>query len=105
VILPDLPMHGDSEDRPRHPYTLEWMTEVMSAFVRDVAGSRAAVVGHELGAEILLRAVATKQLAPCRLVLLPNRLHGPQRAGPLQAAGERSPARAAYRASTARSRG
>jgi len=85
VILPDLPLHGDSEDRPRHPYSLEWMTEVMSAFVRDVGGPRPAVGGHEIGAEILLRAVATRQLRPSRLVLLPNRLHGPGRSGPLQA--------------------
>ncbi len=85
VILPDLPLHGDSEDRPRHPYTLDWMTEVMSAFVRDVAGRRAAVGGHELGAEILLHAVATQQLQPCRLVLMNNRLHGPQRTAPLHA--------------------
>ncbi len=85
VVLPDLPLHGDSEDRPRHPYTLDWMTEVMSAFVRDVAGRRAAVGGHELGAEILLRAVATQQLQPSRLVLLNNRLHGAQRSGPLHA--------------------
>ena len=84
VILPDLPLHGDSEDRPRHPYTLDWMAEVMSAFVRDVAGPRPAVGGHELGAEVLLRAVATRQLRPSRLVLLPNRLHGPDRGGALR---------------------
>ena len=29
LILPDLPLHGDSEDRPRHPYTLDWLAEVM----------------------------------------------------------------------------
>ena len=32
VILPDLPLHGDSEDRPRHPYTLDWLAEVIAAF-------------------------------------------------------------------------
>ena len=25
VVLPDLPLHGDSEDRPRHPYTVQWL--------------------------------------------------------------------------------
>jgi pimeloyl-ACP methyl ester carboxylesterase len=52
VVLPDLPLHGDSEDRPRHPYTLEWMGEVMAGFVRDTCGPRPLVAGHELGAEL-----------------------------------------------------
>lgn len=75
LILPDLPLHGDSEDRPRHPYTLEWFTEVMSAFCRDVAGPRARLGGHGAGAEIVLQAVTTGQLRPTQLILLPNRLH------------------------------
>src|ERR1700760_2396526 len=25
VVLPDLPLHGDSEDLPHHPYTPEWL--------------------------------------------------------------------------------
>jgi pimeloyl-ACP methyl ester carboxylesterase len=75
LVLPDLPLHGDSEDRPRHPYTLDWLADVMSAFVRDTCGPRACVGGHEAGAEILLRAVATGRLRPGRLVLLPNRMH------------------------------
>ena len=37
VVMPDLPLHGDSEDRPRHPYTPEWLTEVMAGFCADVA--------------------------------------------------------------------
>ena len=39
LILPDLPLHGDSEDRPRHPYTLDWLAEVMSAFCRETCGA------------------------------------------------------------------
>ena len=27
VVLPDLPLHGDSEDGPRHPYSPDWLTE------------------------------------------------------------------------------
>jgi magnesium chelatase accessory protein len=77
VVLPDLPAHGDSEDRPRHPYTLDWLTEVMAAFCRDVCGPRPLVGGHGAGAELLLRATATQQLRPARLVLMPNRLHRP----------------------------
>ena len=38
VVLPDLPLHGDSEDRPRHPYTLDWLAEVIAACSVDVAG-------------------------------------------------------------------
>jgi pimeloyl-ACP methyl ester carboxylesterase len=84
LILPDLPLHGDSEDRPRHPYTLDWYVDVMSAFVRETCGPRAAVGGHEAGAEILLHAVARGRLRPDRLVLLPNRLHSAGAPGPLQ---------------------
>jgi pimeloyl-ACP methyl ester carboxylesterase len=77
VVLPDLPLHGDSEDRPRHPYTLEWLTEVLAGFVRDTCGPRPLVAGHELGAELLLRAVSSGQLTPSRMVLMPNALHRP----------------------------
>jgi pimeloyl-ACP methyl ester carboxylesterase len=76
VILPDLPLHGDSEDRPRHPYTPEWLTEVLAGFCREVAGPRPLVVGHDFGAELALRAVVAGQLEPARLVLSGTRLHG-----------------------------
>jgi pimeloyl-ACP methyl ester carboxylesterase len=79
VVLPDLPLHGDSEDRPRHPYTPEWLTEVVAGFCVDVVGPRPLVAGHDIGAELLLRAVVEGRLAPRRLVLMPNRLH--RRAG------------------------
>jgi pimeloyl-ACP methyl ester carboxylesterase len=81
VVLPDLPLHGDSEDRPRHPYTPEWFAEVMAAFCIETAGPRPHVGGHDLGAEILLRAVEDGLLAPSNLVLMPNSLHRrPERA-------------------------
>lgn len=82
VVLPDLPLHGDSEDRPRHPYTLDWFADVMAGFAGDVLGPRPLVAGHELGAEILLRAIARGRLAPSRLVLMPTRLHRPPPARP-----------------------
>ena len=75
VVLPDLPLHGDSEDRPRHPYTEEWLAEVIAGFCREVVGPRPLVAGHDIGAELLLRAVTAGQLEPARMVLLPNRLH------------------------------
>jgi len=75
VVLPDLPLHGDSEDRPRHPYTLEWLAEVMAGFVRETCGPRPLAAGHELGAELLLRAVAGGALQPAKLVLMGCSLH------------------------------
>jgi pimeloyl-ACP methyl ester carboxylesterase len=86
VVLPDLPLHGDSEDRPRHPYTLDWFAEVMSGFAADVLGPRPLIGGHDAGAEILLHAVATGRLRPARLVLMPSRLHAPPQAARTRAA-------------------
>ena len=77
VILPDLPLHGDSEDRPRHPYTVDWLAEVLAGFCAETAGPRPLVGGHGLGAEILLRAVELGLLEPGKLVLTPTRLHRP----------------------------
>jgi pimeloyl-ACP methyl ester carboxylesterase len=75
VVLPDLPLHGDSEDRPRHPYTLDWMADVLAGFAAEVLGPRPVMAGHDVGAEILLHAVASSSLRPGRLVLMGNRLH------------------------------
>jgi pimeloyl-ACP methyl ester carboxylesterase len=75
VVLPDLPLHGDSEDRPRHPYTADWLAEVMAGFAREVVGPRPLLAGHDIGAELALIAVTTGRLEPARLVLMPNRLH------------------------------
>src|SRR3984957_8771265 len=77
VVLPDLPLHGDSEDRPRHPYAPEWLTEVMAGFCADVGGPRASVVGHDFGAELALRTIVDGGYTPLRLVLMSNRLHRP----------------------------
>lgn len=77
LVLPDLPAHGDSEDRPRHPYTPEWLTDVMAGFCRDTVGAAGMVGGRGAGAELLLRALAAGHLEPARAVLMPNRMHGP----------------------------
>jgi pimeloyl-ACP methyl ester carboxylesterase len=77
VVLPDLPLHGDSEDRPRHPYTLDWFAEVLGGFAAEVLGPRPLLAGHGAGAEILLHAVLTGRARPARLVLMPNRMHAP----------------------------
>ncbi|HSZ68984.1 MAG TPA: alpha/beta hydrolase [Solirubrobacteraceae bacterium] len=86
VVLPDLPLHGDSEDRPRHPYTLDWFAEVFAGFAAEVLGPRPLIAGHDIGAEIALHAVATGALTPSRLVLMPNRLHLDERRRRLRAA-------------------
>ena len=75
VVLPDLPLHGDSEERPRHPYTADWFADVLAGFCHEVLGPRPSIGGHGLGAEILLHTVARGEIAPGRLILLPNRLH------------------------------
>lgn len=93
VVLPDLPLHGDSEDRPRHPYTPDWLADVIAGFCREVAGPRPLLAGHDIGAELALRAVASERLRPSRLVLMPNRLHRRE-----EFAGQRAVWRAACRA-------
>ncbi|TMK41276.1 MAG: alpha/beta hydrolase [Actinobacteria bacterium] len=75
VVLPDLPLHGDSEHRAHHPYTLDWMAEVMSGFSAEALGPRPLIGGHGMGAEILVQAVISGRLRPPRIVLLPNRMH------------------------------
>ncbi len=92
LVLPDLPLHGDSEDRPRHSYAPDWLAEVLAGFVRDTCGPRPLVGGHETGALLLLRAVLSRQLTPGRLVLMSSPLHRP----PVRAArGARAAAHAA----------
>src|SRR5919202_4662179 len=75
LVLPDLPLHGDSEDRPHHPYTPAWTAELLGAFLHDVGGARPLVGGHEMGALIALRAVLDGALRPDKLVLMPNPMH------------------------------
>ncbi len=75
VILPDLPLHGDSEDRPRHPYNQAWFAEVLCGFCTEVAGPRPLLAAHDFGAELALTAVCEYDLVPAKLVLMGNRLH------------------------------
>lgn len=75
LFLPDLPLHGDSEDRPRHPYSPDWMADVIAGFCRDTLGPRPLVAGHDMGAMLLAQAAITGRLTPSRLVLMSSRLH------------------------------
>ncbi len=82
LVLPDLPLHGDSEDRPHHSYSPDWLAEVMTGFLHETCGPRPLVGGHDAGALILLQAIATGRLEPERLVLMPNPMHHkPERQG------------------------
>jgi pimeloyl-ACP methyl ester carboxylesterase len=94
VVLPDLPLHGDSESNPRHPYTLDWFAEVLGGFVAEVLGPRPRLAGHDAGAEILMHGVLTGNIRPGRLVLMPNRMHAAP-AHPRMRSGWRLAARAA----------
>src|SRR5947199_6549366 len=67
VVLPDLPLHGDSEDRPRHPYTLEWLVDVMAGFCLEVVGPRPILAGHDMGAELAIRASRDSRLNVARM--------------------------------------
>jgi pimeloyl-ACP methyl ester carboxylesterase len=75
LVLPDLPLHGDSEDRPRHAYTPDWIVDVLAGFLRDTCGPRPIVGGHDVGALLLLRAVCSGAVVPSRMILLPSALH------------------------------
>lgn len=94
VVLPDLPLHGDSEARPRHPYTLDWFAEVFAGFAEEVLGPRPLLVGHGAGAEVILHAVLSARTRPASLVLMSNRLHA-EPAFPRMQAAWRTAARAA----------
>lgn len=75
LVMPDLPLHGDSEDRRRHPYSPDWLVDVLAGFCAEAAGPGPIVAGHGAGAELLLAALAAERMTPRRVVLMPNRLH------------------------------
>lgn len=77
LVMPDLPLHGDSEDRARHPYSPEWLVDVLAGFCAEAAGPNPIVAGHGAGAELLLDAVGAGRLTPRLIVLMPSRLHRP----------------------------
>src|ERR1700752_2654947 len=52
LVLPDLPLHGDSEDRPRHPYTADWLAGGIAGFFRRAGGGGPFLVGAVMGSGI-----------------------------------------------------
>jgi pimeloyl-ACP methyl ester carboxylesterase len=51
------------------------MVEVIAGFCAAELGPRPLLAGHDLGAELILRATSRRLIRPSRLVLMPNRLH------------------------------
>src|ERR1700727_779343 len=49
VVAPDLPLHGDSEDRPRHPYSPDWLAGGIADFSGEAGGAPGGVGGRGLG--------------------------------------------------------
>ena len=98
VVLPDLPLHGASEDRPRHPYSPEWLTELLAGFLAETCGPRPLVAGHGLGAQLALRAVVADAIQPAKLILLPNPMHAMPTAQHARAHGPRRASRCGRRA-------
>jgi pimeloyl-ACP methyl ester carboxylesterase len=87
VVLPDLPLHGASEDRPTHSYSPDWLTEVLAGFLADTCGPRPLIGGHGVGAQLALRAIAAGAIQPSKLVLMPNAMHTKPARGGLERAG------------------
>lgn len=86
VVLPDLPLHGDSERRPGHSYSPDWLAEVLTGFLHETCGPRPLVGAHEIGVSLLLRAVVSGDLMPARMVLMPSSLHRRAARHPLERA-------------------
>ena len=81
VVLPDLPLHGDSEEAPGFAYDIDWTARLLAECSQEIGGAHPRVGGSGLGAQLLLRAISRGWLEPSSLVLLPGRLHRPARTG------------------------
>ncbi len=92
VVLPDLPLHGDSEDRPRHPYTLDWFAEVLARLRRRRARPAAADRRpRHRRRDPAARGRNAGGSHPARVVLMPNRTAPPRTARPAARAPGGSP--------------
>jgi pimeloyl-ACP methyl ester carboxylesterase len=81
IVLPDLPLHGDSEEAPGFSYDIDWAARLLAECTREVGGAHPRVGGSGLGGQLILRAIQRGWLEPSRLVLFPGRLHRPNRTG------------------------
>ena len=81
LALPDLPLHGDSEEAPAFPYDLDWTARLLAEATIELGGAHPRVGGSGLSGQLLLRAIERGWLEPSHLVLLPGRLHRPLTSG------------------------
>ncbi len=77
LVLPDLPLHGDSEEAPDFAYDLDWAARLVAECTVDIGGARPRVGGSGLGGQLVLRAIQRGWLEPSRVILLPGPLHRP----------------------------
>jgi 4,5:9,10-diseco-3-hydroxy-5,9,17-trioxoandrosta-1(10),2-diene-4-oate hydrolase len=71
VFALDLPGHGLS-DRPPHPYTIEYFTQFIDAFVTSCRLDRVHLVGNSFGGGIALRYASVFPQKTNKLVLVAN---------------------------------
>ncbi|MEH3053218.1 MAG: alpha/beta hydrolase [Patulibacter minatonensis] len=81
LMLPELPLHGDSEESPDFSYDLDWAARLVAECTIDIGGAHPRVGGSGLGGQLLLRAIGRGWLQPSRLILLPGPLHRPAAVG------------------------
>ena len=83
VVLPDLPLHGASEDRPTPSYSPEWLVELLAGFIaRDLRPAAAASAATASARCSRCARWPSGALQPSKLVLLPNPMHTkPPRSG------------------------
>ena len=90
LVLPDLPLHGDSEDRPRHPYSPDWLAEVLAGFLprRRAGRARSSAATTSARSCSCARSPAGSS-RPARLVAHAERAAPPPRARAAGARGAR----------------
>ena len=70
VLVPDQRGHGFSDWDPEGTYLIDLLVDDAAAFIDQLAGGRAAVVGHSMGAVVALVLAARHPDAVARLVLV-----------------------------------
>lgn len=68
VIAPDLPGHGFTQRPPMNGLSLPGMSNRLGALIEALGASPAMVVGHSVGAAIMLRMALDEQVKPRALV-------------------------------------
>jgi pimeloyl-ACP methyl ester carboxylesterase len=77
LVLIDLPGHGRS-DKPRVPYTMTFLGEAVQAVMKDAKISKAALIGHSMGAAVIARAYALSPESVSAIVPIDGMLRRPE---------------------------